>query len=125
MPESQKKNMSSLVSRGNLSDDFFRGVSPGFYVKPQHGDPLPNPAQIKLDVKENGNASTVSAEIPGVTKEAIQVSIDGNMVTMRVEVKPLDTQRQAAAQRALFRSGLAWLSVAAGHRPVASQGPIR
>lgn len=84
--------MSSLISRGNLFDDFFRDVAPGFYVKPLHGDPLPSPAQIKMDVKENGNAYTVSAEIPGVTKEDIHVAIEGNMVTVRAEVKQQDTQ---------------------------------
>jgi len=84
--------MSSLISRGNLFDDFFRDVAPGFYVKPLHGDPLPNPGQIKMDVKENGNAYTVHAEIPGVTKEDIHVSIEGNMVTLRAEVKQMDTQ---------------------------------
>lgn len=84
--------MSALISRGNLFDDFFRDVSPGFYVKPLHGDPLPSPGQIKMDVKENGTAYTVQAEIPGVTKEDIHVSIEGNMVTVRAEVKQHDIQ---------------------------------
>jgi HSP20 family protein len=87
--------MSSLISRGNLFDDFFRDVAPGFYVKPLHGDPLPSPGQIKMDVKENGNAYTVQAEIPGVTKEDIHVSIEGNMVTLSAEVKQQDTQTKA------------------------------
>lgn len=84
--------MNSLVSRGGLFDDFFRDMSPGFYIKPLHGDPLPSPGQIKMDVKENDNAYTVLAEIPGVTKEDIQVSIEGNMVTVRSEVKQQDSQ---------------------------------
>lgn len=84
--------MNSLISRGGLFDDFFRDVSPGFYIKPLHGDPLPSPAQIKMDVKENDGAYTVLAEIPGVTKEDIHVSIEGNMVTVRAEVKQQDSQ---------------------------------
>ena len=84
--------MNSLISRGGLFDDFFRDVSPGFYIKPLHGDPLPSPGQIKMDVKENDSAYTVLAEIPGVTKEDIQVSIEGNMVTVRSEVKQQDSQ---------------------------------
>jgi HSP20 family protein len=84
--------MNSLVSRGGLFDDFFRDMSPGFYIKPLHGDPLPSPGQIKMDVKENDNAYTVLAEIPGVTKEDIQVSIEGNMVTVCSEVKQQDSQ---------------------------------
>ena len=84
--------MNSLISRGGLFDDFFRDVGSGFYVKPLHGDPLPSPAQIKMDVKENGNVYTVQAEIPGVAKEDIHVSIEGNMVMVRAEVKQQDTQ---------------------------------
>lgn len=84
--------MNALLTRTNLFDDFFRDVAPGFYVKPLHGDPLPSPAQIKVDVKESDRFYTVQAEIPGVGKEDIQVSLDGNVVTLRAEVKQLDSQ---------------------------------
>lgn len=84
--------MSSLIRRGSLFDDFFRDISPGFYVRPLHGDPLPEPEKIRVDVKENDKAYTVLAEIPGVGKEDIQVSIDGNVVTLSAEVKQQDTQ---------------------------------
>ncbi len=86
--------MNSLISRGSLFDDFFRDVAPGFYVKPLHGDPLPNPGQIRMDVKENGDAYTVSAEIPGVRKEDIHVTIEGGMVMVRADVKQEDSQTQ-------------------------------
>jgi len=84
--------MNSLITRGGLFDDFFRDVAPSFYVRPLHGDPLPSPAQIKIDVKESERAYTVQAELPGVPKEDIQVSLDGNMVTLRAEVKQQDAQ---------------------------------
>jgi HSP20 family protein len=84
--------MNSLISRGSLFDDFFRDVSPGFYIRPLHGDPLPSAGQIKIDVQENGNAYTVQAEIPGVRKEDIQVSIEGNTVSLSAEVKQQDIQ---------------------------------
>lgn len=84
--------MSSLISRGSLFDDFFRDVSPGFFVKPLHGEPLPSPGQIKMDVKENDGGYTVSAEIPGVKKEDVHVTIEGSVVTVRAEVKQEDTQ---------------------------------
>lgn len=84
--------MSSLISRGSLFDDFFRDVSPGFFVKPLHGEPLPSPGQIKMDVKETDGGYTVSAEIPGVKKEDIHVTIEGSVVTVRAEVKQEDTQ---------------------------------
>ena len=83
--------MNSLISRGNLFDDFFRDVAPGFYVKPLHGDPLPSPSQIKIDVKETDAGYTVHAEVPGVSKEEIQVALDGNVVTLRAEVKQQDS----------------------------------
>lgn len=83
--------MNSLISRGNLFDDFFRDVAPGFYIKPLHGDPLPAPAQIKIDVTETDKAYTVQAEVPGVSKEDIHVSVDGNIVTLRAEVKQQDS----------------------------------
>ncbi len=84
--------MSSLMTRGSLFDDFFRDMSPGFFVKPLHGEPLPSPGQIRIDVKENGNAYTVLAEIPGVKKEDIHVTIEGGMVMVRAEVKQEDAQ---------------------------------
>ena len=84
--------MNSLITRGGLFDDFFRDVSPSFYVRPLHGDPLPSPAQIKVDVTESDRAYSVHAEVPGVSKEDIQVSLDGNVVTLRAEVKQQDLQ---------------------------------
>lgn len=84
--------MSALMTRGSLFDDFFRDVAPGFYVRPLHGDALPTPSQIKIDVKENDKTYTVHAEVPGVSKEDIQVSIDGSVVTLRAEVKQQDSE---------------------------------
>lgn len=84
--------MSSLVPRGSLFDDFFRDFAPGFSIRPLHGDPLPSPAQIKVDVKENDGGYTVQAEVPGVAKEDIQVSIEGNVVSLSAEVRQLDQE---------------------------------
>lgn len=84
--------MSSLINRGSVFDDFFKELTPGFYVRPLHGDPLPTPAQIKVDVKETDQGYIVQAEVPGVPKEDIQVSIDGNVVTLSAEVKQSDSQ---------------------------------
>ena len=86
--------MNALMTRGGLFDDFFRDVAPGFYIKPLHGDALPTPAQIKVDVKESGDAYTVQAEIPGVPKEDIQVAVEGNVVSLRAEVKQQDSTSQ-------------------------------
>ena len=83
--------MSALANRSYLLNDFFRDIAPAFYVRPLHGDPLPTPAQIKVDVKESKDAYTVHAEIPGVPKEDSHVSVDGNWVTLQAEVKQQDS----------------------------------
>ncbi|MBS0294472.1 MAG: Hsp20/alpha crystallin family protein [Proteobacteria bacterium] len=85
--------MNSLISRGSLFDDFFKDFAPGFYVRPLHGDALPEPSQIKIDVKEDDAAYTVHAEVPGVPKEDINVSIDGNVVSLRAEVRQHDQKK--------------------------------
>jgi len=84
--------MNALIGRGGLLDEFFKDVNPGFYIRPLHGDPLPSPSQIKIDVKENEAVYTVHAEVPGVAKEDIQVAIDGNLVSLRAEVSQKDEQ---------------------------------
>nr|WP_305775477.1 Hsp20 family protein [Ferrovum sp.] len=43
--------------------------------------------QIKLDVSEDDKAYKVKAEIPGVKKENIQVSIEGNQISISAETK--------------------------------------
>jgi HSP20 family protein len=70
---------------GDLVDDLFKG----FLVRPVayengRGDVLP---RVKVDVAEKNGAYLVSAELPGVRKEDIQVSIDGAQVTLTAEVK--------------------------------------
>jgi len=85
--------MSSLVPR-SIFDDFFKDFAPAFYVRPLHGDALPNPSKIKIDVKEDDAAYTVHAEIPGVPKDDIQVSIDGNVVSLRAEVQQKDEKKE-------------------------------
>ncbi len=86
--------MKSLVSRGSLFDDFFKDIAPGFYVRPLHGDSLPAPSQIKVDVKETEGGYTVQAEVPGVPKEDIHVSVEGNVVSLRAEVRQLDQKTE-------------------------------
>ena len=61
-------------------DDLFRG-----FFRPVRAER--EAVSIKLDVAEKDNAYVVRAEIPGVSKDDIQVSIDGNQVTIGAEVK--------------------------------------
>lgn len=80
-----------LITRSGLFDDFFNDIAPGFFVKPLHGDPLPS--QIKVDLRESPEAYTVHAEIPGVSKDDIQVNVNGNSVTFTAEVKQEDRRK--------------------------------
>jgi len=63
-------------------DDLFRG----FFMRPVSVEGQ-REVQIKLDVSEDDKAYIVHAEIPGVKKEDIHVSIDGNQVAISAEVK--------------------------------------
>ena len=82
--------IAQLPSRAHLLDDFFRELAPGFFVRPFHGDPLPQ--QIKVDVREDAESFTLQADLPGVRKEDIHVTIDGPVVQLRAEVKQQDRQ---------------------------------
>ena len=88
--------MANLTHFGgrSLFDELFRDVAPGYFIKPLHGDPLP--AQIKVDVAEVNNAYTVHAEIPGVSRDDIHVSLDGGVVTLSAEIKQQDEQKKDA-----------------------------
>ena len=83
-------NLTRFGRGGSLFDEMFRDVSPGYFVRPLHGDPLPE--RIKVDVKENGDAYTVQAEIPGVKKEDIHVDVEGSDVTLRAQIRQQDEQ---------------------------------
>lgn len=93
--------MPAIMPRSGLFDELLRDIAPAFYVRPLHGEGLPSPAQIKLDVSETDDAYTVQAEIPGVPKEDIQVAIDANVVTLRAEIKQMDA---TGAQAKVLRS---------------------
>jgi HSP20 family protein len=70
-----------------LVDDLFKG----FLVRPLafegRGDGGVQLPRAKVDVAEKNGAYVVSAELPGVKKEDIHVSIDGAQVTLEAEVK--------------------------------------
>ena len=69
-----------------LVDDFFKGflVRPVAYEGGNGRDVLP---RMKVDVAEKNGAYKVTAELPGVRKEDIDVSIDAAQVTITAEVK--------------------------------------
>lgn len=88
--------MSSLISRSSdFIEDFFKDF-PGLYIRPLRGEGLPSMGQIRVDVKDNEKAYTVQADVPGVGKDDIQVSVDGNTVTIRTEVKHEESEKDAS-----------------------------
>lgn len=75
--------MNHPMARHDPFDDFFRG----FFVRPvEMGANVESPS-ITLDVKELEKAYVVHAEMPGIKKEDIHVSIDGPVVSISAERK--------------------------------------
>jgi len=79
--------MATLTRFDEAFDDLLRG----FFVRPvsfEGGHPQQAaPAQFRVEVSENEQAYVVCAEIPGVRKEDINISIDGDQVAISAEVK--------------------------------------
>jgi HSP20 family protein len=78
-------NVTRFDPFNDLVDDFFKG----FLVRPLavesgRSDAAP---RMKVDVAEKNGAYLVSAELPGVRKEDIQITIDGAQVMLAAEVK--------------------------------------
>jgi len=63
-------------------DELFRGF---FHPVRMEGRALQ--VSIKMDVTEDDKSYTVHAEIPGVSKDDIHVTIEGNQVALSAEVK--------------------------------------
>ena len=84
--------MSALMRTSNWLDEFMRDMTPGFFIRPLHGEGVPS--EIRMDVTDAGDAYKIQAEIPGVSKDAIHVAMDGSMVTVSAEVKQEETERK-------------------------------
>jgi HSP20 family protein len=63
-------------------DDVFNKM-----MRPALREGLEMEPQIKMDVKEADGQYLVKAEIPGVKKDDIHVTVDGNRVSISAEVK--------------------------------------
>lgn len=79
-------NLSRFNPFGEMSDPFSEGFFKGFALRPVQrlleGEP-----QIRLDLTEDENNYFIKAELPGVHKEDIKVTVNGNLVLLRAEVK--------------------------------------
>ena len=65
-------------------ENLFRGV-PVWLTDPQARAPAPT--QFRMDVTENDKEYQVLAELPGVNKDEISITINGNQVSVSAEVK--------------------------------------
>jgi HSP20 family protein len=78
--------MRNLISYEPMADTGVDELFRGFF-KPVRWEGAPAPVMIKMDVTETTDGYLVHAEMPGVSKEDISVSIEGNQVTIAAEVK--------------------------------------
>lgn len=69
-------------------EDFFNGL----HLRPRWSE-LETP-DMRIDVTENDRSYAVKAEIPGVNKDDIDVSIEGNQVSISAEVKRETKQKE-------------------------------
>ena len=80
-------NVTRFDPFNDLVDDLFKG----FLVRPLafegRTDGVAQALRAKVDVAEKNGAYLVAAELAGVRKEDIHVSIDGAQVTLEAEVK--------------------------------------
>lgn len=77
--------------REPFADDFFKGFALRPVYRMMEGEP-----QIRLDLSEDDRHFFVKAEIPGVRKEDIKVSVDGNQVSLSAEVKKEKEEKEGA-----------------------------
>src|SRR5436305_12734368 len=82
------------VQRFDPFNELVDDLCKGFLVRPlSYEGRNETLRRMKVDVAERNGAYTVTAELPGVKKEDIQVTIDGAQVTLTAEVK---REREAA-----------------------------
>jgi HSP20 family protein len=83
-------NIARIDPFNDLVDDLFKG----FFVRPVAYEGREELPRMKVDVAEKNGGYVVTAELPGVRKEDINVAIDGAQVTLSAEVK---REREATA----------------------------
>lgn len=74
------------ILRYDAGDDVFDDLFRGFFMRPVRFEGQQE-VQIKLDVSEDDKSYSVHAEIPGVKKEDIHVTVEGSQIAISAEVK--------------------------------------
>ena len=87
--------MSQLQAFDPFADAGFDEIFRGFFQPVRsNGSSQPRALAIKMDVRETPQGYRVQAEVPGVTKEDIHVTIEGNQVTISAETKRETEQKE-------------------------------
>ena len=95
-PLSEMTRFDPLMDFDEMFDRFARGA-----IRPVWREWEALEPQIRMDVAEAEDGYVVKAEIPGVKKDDIHVSIDGNMVTISAEIKH---EKEASEGSRMLRS---------------------
>lgn len=105
------------VTRYARFDDAINQLFRGFVAQPVNVDGQESAAKFCVDVAESGTAYTLHAELPGVKKDDIKISIDGDQVTISAETaaqkeikdgeRVLRTERYSGKYYRAFALGIA------------------
>ena len=74
-----------------LMDDFFKGFAMRPVYRLTEGEP-----QVRLELTEDDKKFFIKAEMPGVNKNDIKVSVDGNLVSVSAEVRKEKEAKEGA-----------------------------
>ena len=72
-----------------LSRDLLKGLSLQPFLRSMEMEP-----EMRMEVSEDDKAYSIKAEIPGVRKEDIKISIDGRMVSISAELKRENEEKE-------------------------------
>ena len=96
----------------DVFDDFFRSFG---NLGRLRGDLAPPAPQLKIEVREEGDAFKVRAHVPGVKKEDIHVDIDGDTVSISAETRQeKEEKKEGKVLRSEFSYGTATRSFSLG-----------
>jgi HSP20 family protein len=79
------------ISR-NMFSDLIHENPIAYFIKPLHGESLRS--DFSVDVREKNGSYLVHAELPGVNKEDVDVSIDGDCFTISAEIEQIDQKSE-------------------------------
>ena len=91
----------NALTRFERLDDMFPEMVRRFMRPTQMN--LDAPGEIRVDVSETDKEYQVRAEIPGVKKEDIRISIDRNFVSISTEVKQEKDEKSGNGARSLVK----------------------